>query len=231
MPDQTFLDAVLVETPKIKSLKRQLSIVQEINHLELDFESIVSHNVSETMKVLSDHSKSEWLVISWDGRISNGFLINNPLGWIVSNINSNFALFKDNGVRYIRNVVLAARPNSKDIKKLIHTTTNLCRFYNAKFTLLHVLPKDSTTNNLKKIQENSKLLLSEYKEISSLRIEKAENPTELVSELTSEYDLLVLGTPKKDTWKSMLFGTGKDQFASNSSCSVLRLTINNKVNQ
>ena len=99
--------------------------MQDLNKLEIDFESIVTHNVSETMKILSDHSKSDWLVLSWDGKISNGLLINNPLGWIVSNINSNFALFKDNGVRYIRKVVLAVRPNSKDIKKLIHTTANL----------------------------------------------------------------------------------------------------------
>ena len=142
VPDQTFLDAVLIETPKIKSLKRQLSIVQDLNNLQLDFESIVTHNVSDTMQVLSDHSKSDWLLLSWDGRISNGFLINNPLGWIVSNINSNFALFKDNGVRYIREVVLAVRPNSKDIDQLILTTANLCKFYNASFTLLHVLSKD-----------------------------------------------------------------------------------------
>jgi hypothetical protein len=226
VPDQTFLDAVLVETPKIKSLKRQLSIVQEINNLELDFESIVTHNVSDTMQVLSDHSKSDWLLLSWDGRISNGFLINNPLGWIVSNINSNFALFKDNGVRYISKVVLAVRPNSKDIKKLIMTTANICKFYNSTFTLLHVLSDDYNTDNLKEIKNNSYLLLSEYKDISSLRIEYSENPTESVSELTAEYDLLVLGTPKKDTWKTMLFGTGKDKFAVNSSCSVLRLTIN-----
>ena len=99
-----------LDTSKIKSLRRQLSIVQDLNKLDLDFESIVTHNVSNTMQVLSDHSKSDWLVLSWDGRISNGFLINNPLGWIVSNINSNFALFKDNGVRYIRKVVLAVRP-------------------------------------------------------------------------------------------------------------------------
>ena len=226
VPDQTFLDAVLIETPKIKSLKRQLSIVQDLNNLELDFESIVTHNVSDTMQVLSDHSKSDWLVLSWDGRISNGFLINNPLGWIVSNINSNFALFKDNGVRYIKEVVLAVRPNSKDIKKLIHTTANLCKFYNASFTLLHVLSKDNTKGNLEKIKKNSDSLLTNYKNIASLRIEYSEYPTESVSELTAEYDLLVLGTPKKDTWRSMLFGTGKDKFAENSSCSVLRLTVN-----
>ena len=226
VPDQTFLDAVLVETPKIKSLKRQLSIVQDLNKLQLDFESIVTHNVSDTMQVLSDHSKSDWLLLSWDGRVSNGFLINNPLGWIVSNINSNFALFKDNGVRYIREVVLAVRPNSKDIDKLIRTTANLCKFYNASFTLLHVLSKDSSKSNLEKIKNNSDLLLTEYNNIANLRIEYSDDPTLTVSELTAEYDLLVLGTPKKDTWKSMLFGTGKDKFAVNSACSVLRLTIN-----
>jgi chromate transport protein ChrA len=226
VPDQTFLDAVLIETPKIKSLKRQLSIVQDLNQLELDFESIVTHNVSDTMQVLSDHSKSDWLLLSWDGRISNGFLISNPLGWIVSNINSNFALFKDNGVRYISEVVLAVRPNSKHIKTLIHTTVNLCKFYNASFTLLHVLSEDNTKDNLEKIRKNSDSLLSECKNIASLRIEYSEDPTEAVSELTAEYDLLVLGTPKKDTWKSMLFGTGKDKFAVNSACSVLRLTVN-----
>ena len=225
VPDQTFLDAVLVETPKIKSLKRQLSIVQDVNNLELDFESIVTHNVSDTMQVLSDHSKSDWLLLSWDGRISNGFLINNPLGWIVSNINSNFALFKDNGVRYISKIVLAVRPNSKDIVKLIMTTANISKFYNASFTLLHVFSEDNTNDNLEEIKKNSELLLSEYKDISSLRIEYSEDPTESVSELTAEYDLLVLGTPKKDTWKSMLFGTGIDKFAVNSACSVLRLTI------
>ncbi|MEC7863972.1 MAG: APC family permease, partial [Bacteroidota bacterium] len=210
VPDQTFLDAVLIETPKIKSLQRQLSIVQDLNNLELDFESIVTHNVSDTMQVLSDHSKSDWLVLSWDGRISNGFLINNPLGWIVSNINSNFALFKDNGVRYISEVILAVRPNSKDLNKLIYTTANLCKFYNANFTLLHVLSKDRNKDHFEKIQKQSDTLLGDYKDIASLRIEFSENPSGTVSELTAEYDLLVLGTPKKDTWKSMLFGTGKD---------------------
>ena len=57
------------------------------------------------------------------------------------------------------------------------------------------------------------------------RIEYSDNPIEEVSKLTAEYDLLVLGTPQKDTWKSMLFGTGKDKFAEYSACSVLRLTI------
>jgi len=225
VPDQTSLDAVLIETPKIKSLKRQLSIVKDINKLYLDFESIVTHNVSDTMQALSDHSKSEWLLLSWDGKINNGFLINNPLGWIISNINSNFALFKDNGVRYIKEIVLAVRPDSKEINKLVATTAHICKFYSAQFTLLHVLPKQVKKSQVKKIKEKSNLLLKEYIDISNLRIEYSNNAIDLVSQITSEYDLLVLGTPKQDTWISMLFGTGIDKFAINSACSVLRLTV------
>lgn len=225
VPDQTFLDAVLVETPKIRSLKRQLAMVQKINNLNLDFESVVTHNVSETMQILSDHSQSDWLVLSWDGRINNGFLINNPLGWIVSNISANLALFKDNGVKYIKEVVLAVRPDSKDINKLAQTTINLCKFYKANLTLLHVISKDKDQNYIRQIKQRSNKLLESNKDIARLRIETSADPSEEVANLTSEYDLLVIGTPKKDTWKSMLFGTGKDKFAVKSACSVLRLTI------
>ena len=55
-------------------------------------------------------------------------------------------------------------------------------------------------------------------------IECSNNPFECVEELSSEYDLLVLGTPRKDTWRSVLFGT-EDLFSTQLNCSVLRLTI------
>ena len=51
------------------------------------------------------------------------------------------------------------------------------------------------------------------------------DPIGTVSEITADFDLLILGTPRKDTWMTMLFGTGTDKFAVNSTCSVLRLTI------
>ena len=47
------------------------------------------------------------------------------------------------------------------------------------------------------------------------------------SEISVEYDLLIIGTPKHNDWASILFGTGQDKFVKNSACSVLRLTIKN----
>ena len=43
--------------------------------------------------------------------------------------------------------------------------------------------------------------------------------------IQANYDLLILGTPEKDNWLSVLFSGGKDKFVQNSVCSVLRLTI------
>ena len=54
---------------------------------------------------------------------------------------------------------------------------------------------------------------------------KSNDSIEAISKASASYDLLVLGTPKVDSWRSVLFGTGKDQFTENSACSVLRLAI------
>ena len=54
---------------------------------------------------------------------------------------------------------------------------------------------------------------------------KSDNSIDAISKTSAGYDLLILGTPQKDNWISVLFGTGKDKFAEKSACSVLRLTM------
>ena len=61
-----------------------------------------------------------------------------------------------------------------------------------------------------------------------VRVGDSDSPFECVEEISSEYDLLVLGTPRKDTWRSVLFGTGKDLFNTQASC--FRIKINDKIN-
>ena len=51
--------------------------------------------------------------MGWDGRAQSGILVGNPIGWILRNVNSSFALYKDNGVRRFEKVVLALRPGRK----------------------------------------------------------------------------------------------------------------------
>jgi len=223
VPDQTSLDAFRVKRPKTKSLERMVKTLSTRLKLPINFESIATHKLSDTMQALSEITNIDWLILSWNGRAYNGIFFNNPLGWIVSNINSNFALFKCNGVIRFNNVLLAIRPNSRDSAKLIETTNKLCNYYNAEFTLLHVVPASISSDEVNDIKQKADDLLKGTKGI--LMLVPSENPIDTVSDLTAENDLLVIGTPRKDTWSAMLFGTGKDKFAVNSACSVLRLTI------
>ena len=223
VPDQTSLDAFREKRPKTKSLERMVKTLSNRLNLTINFESIATHKLSNTMQALSEVTNIDWLILGWNGRAYNGIFFNNPIGWIVSNINSNFALFKCNGVMRFNNVLLAIRPNSRDSAKLIETTNKLCNYYNAEFTLLHVVPTNMTSDEVNYIKQKANDLLKGTKGV--LMLVPSENPIDTVSDLTAENDLLVIGTPRKDTWSTMLFGTGKDKFAVNSACSVLRLTI------
>ena len=225
VPDQTSLDAFEKSTPKSNALKRVTSKLANAIDKPIEFEPIATHRLTETIQAISDQTSIDWLVLGWNGRAQNGIFFNNPLGWIVSHINSNFGLFKCSGLQNFENILLAIRPDSPDADKLIHTTNIITNHYNTKFEMLHVVRDNVSKVEIEKIKLNAEAKLTGTNGI--VRIVISNHPIDTVSELTAENDLLILGTPRKDTLKTILFGTGKDKFAVKATCSVLRLTINN----
>jgi APA family basic amino acid/polyamine antiporter len=225
VPDQTLLEAISDDNPKLKAIERQVKVLANTDKIDIAFESVVTHNIANTIQALSRQSNCEWLIFGWNGRAYNGILFNNPLGWILTNINSNFALFKDNGLMLIKKVLLAIRPSSQDIKEIIETTDKICQFYNASFTLLHVVSDELTDDEMEKIRRNAESLIASMNTKIEVMLVKSNEPLEKVADISANFDLLVLGTPRKDSFLSILFGTGQDKIATNSNCSVLRLTL------
>jgi amino acid transporter len=224
VPNQTFLDAFDKINPKVKSLERRISRLSESKNVSVDFEAAVTHDLSYTIHELSDQTHCDWLVMGWKGRAHNGILVSNPIGWLVTNINSDFALFKDNGVRYISKILIALRPGKKN-KNLVAVADRICQFYNASITLLHVVPENTSDEHIKSMEENSKSILNKISSESELLIVKNGDSINAISSISASYDLLIVGTPEKNNWLRVLFGTGKDKFTEKSACSVLRLTI------
>ena len=225
VPDQTSLDFFDKSTSKSKALQRIVKrTAVELNEV-VDFEYVVTHRLNETIQALSEKSTIEWLILGWNGRAYNGIFFNNPLGWIVSHINSNFGLFKCSGLQNFENILLAIRPNSPDILKLIKATDKISKGFNTDFNMLHVVNSNITDDEINILRSTADQNL--IGTCGKLTVIKSDDPIYTVSELTSEYDLLVLGTPRKDNLKSIFFGTGKDKFAVNATCSVLRLTVKN----
>jgi len=224
IPNQTFLDAITDENPKIASLERRISRLAEIKNLNIDFEAAVTHDLSKTIHDLSDQTNCDWLVMGWNGRAHSGILVSNPIGWLVTHIDSDFALFKDNGVKYISKVLIALRPGRKD-KNFIAVAERISQFYNASLSLLHVVPENMTDESIEQMKNNSSKLLEKAVSKSEVIIIKSDDSINTISRISASYDLLILGTPQKGNWISVLFGTGKDKFTERSACSVLRLTM------
>ena len=226
IPNQTFLDAFKQDTPKVVSIARRLNKLSLSQKLNIDFESVVTHEVSNTVAQLSGQTNCDWLVMGWNGKAHSGLLIRNPIGWLLTHVDSNFALFKDNGIKNIGKVLIALRPGRKD-KNFLTVAERVCSFYGASLTLLHIVTPSFTENAVKKMEAKSTQLLSELKVSNNLKIIKSEDPLNSISTLSSDYDLLILGAPEKDSWISLLLGVGRDRFTENSACSVLRLTMKN----
>ena len=222
VPSQTDLDVFLEDSPTENSLKRRLSRISKSQKVLVDFEAVVTHELSDTINQLSSQSSCDWLVMGWDGRPTTGIFVTNPIGWLLANINSNLALYRDNGVRYVGKVLLALRPGRKD-KNFIGIAKNVCDYFKASLTLLHVMPENSSTTETIKHRSSEKLKQSEVK--AEVLVVKSPNPVETISKISAGYDLLILGTPEKDNWIKVLFGGGKDKFTERAACSVLRITL------
>ena len=222
VPNQTFLEAVEINNPESESKKRRLEKLGKYKNLKISYESITTHDVANSIDNITGQSKCKWLVMEWDGREHAGIFVGNPIGWLLRNVNSNLALFKDNGVRRFSKVLIALRPGRRN-QAFINVADKICQHFDASLTLLNIISENERkTSSLKKTSED---VISSTKSKSELKIIKSNSPAETISEESAGYDLLILGTPEKDNWIRVLFGAGEDKFVKKAACSVLRLTI------
>ncbi|MCH1485591.1 MAG: universal stress protein [Flavobacteriaceae bacterium] len=222
VPNQTDYSVFMQDSPASTSLKRRIKRLSESKNLSVGFDAVVTYELSQTINRLSAQDTCKWLVMGWGARPNSGIFITNPIGWLLANINSNLALYKDNGVRYIGKVVLALRPGRKD-KNFIGIADSVCKHFGASLTLLHVVPQNGQKTETIKYRSEEKL--KQYNVKANVEIIKSDKPVDTISEISAGYDLLILGTPEKDNWIKVLFGGGKDKFTERAACSVLRITL------
>jgi amino acid transporter len=225
VPDQTRLADVLDDDPKVNALNRRISVMAKEHSIDVDFDAAVTHDLVKTIQDISEQTHCRWLVAGWNGRqTANSIFVRNPMGWLLTHIDSNFALFLDNGVRYIRQIVVAVRPGRQN-PEFIKACDRIAQFYGAELTLMRVTMPKATEEERQELKAQSQALLSYCSSPAKLRVEVSADPVQALSEASAEYDLLVIGTPTKDNWLDVLVGVNKDRFAKNAACSVLRLTF------
>jgi basic amino acid/polyamine antiporter, APA family len=224
VPDITDLDALLEDSPVITSLNRRITAMSRDRLVDVDFESAVTHDLVGTVHKISMQTHCNWLVAGWDGRSGQGLFVRNPIGWLVTHLDSSFALFKDNGVRYIRRILVALAPGRNE-KSFVIACDHIASFYNAEITLIRVVDDKTSEADVEKLHRKSEILLHNTKAKSEVIILKGNAPVKIIADASAAYDLLIIGPPVKGGRLDVLFGTDKDKFADSAACSVLRLSI------
>ena len=144
----------------------------------------MTHELSDTINQLSSQSSCEWLVMGWDGRSHSGIFISNPIGWLLANINSNLALYKDNGARYVGKILLALRPGRKD-KNFIGIARNVCLYYGATLSLLHVVSEETSDRTTETVRSRSQEKLKEVNAKAKIMVVRSSNPVQTISDMSA----------------------------------------------
>ena len=113
---------------------------------------LTTHDVANSINNITGQSACKWLVMEWDGRESSGIFIGNPIGWLLRNVNSSLALFKDNGVRSFSRVLIAVRPGRRN-KRFIDVADKICRHFGASLTLLNIVSESANNQKIKRTEK------------------------------------------------------------------------------
>lgn len=220
VPEQTILGA-LDDAPAFLSLRRRLRVMAEEEGVPIEFHSVHSRDIVRTVHAVTTRVNCDYLVLRWRGRSRWALMPYNPLGWLVDHLDCNLALFRDAGVRYIREIMVYAEPGPHDAL-VVGTADDLARRWGARVTL--VRPITPETNTQKRTAETAYLReLSELCEAPArvALVEGSELDATLIKE-SALYDLIVMASPESGFLRRLL-GTPTDRVARQAACSVLML--------
>lgn len=222
VPEQTTLDALAGDDPRITSVARRIMAMAEDEGLDVEFKSIYSRDLIETVYEVSDQLHCEWLVMQWEGRRQDALTIRNPLGWLKDHVSCNLAIFSDAGVRYIRNVLALPKPGSHDTL-VASVADHLARLNKGDLTFAQYLPPGVSDEQ----RAASSSYLEQMRELttgdSRIEIIEGKSAPLAIGETSIGYDLIVTVEPPGGNVWSRLPGRREEQVTERAACSVLRV--------
>jgi APA family basic amino acid/polyamine antiporter len=223
VPEQTTLQDVIEEPAEVRSLRRRVDAMAQEKNTPISFDPVVSHDVSKSIYEISQCVHCRWLLVEWRGRNRGALTVHNPIGWLKSHLQCNLAIFKDKGVRYIRNIMVLLKDDYND-KIVLETADHLASVNKADVTLMQHIPKNVSTDSQDKIFENLKELSHELDAFTKVKLLTGPNDIEDIVAQTVEYDLFIMGS-EDHSWKESFFGSKDDRIIARASCSVMAVHV------
>jgi APA family basic amino acid/polyamine antiporter len=222
VPEQIYLADALEEDQTSVALSRRIHAMAEAEGVELEYDKTVTRDVVDTIHKVAGRLHCEWVVMEAAGRRRFGISFQNPLGWLQDHLSCNLAVFKDAGIRHIRQILVFAEPGPND-SLVVTTADHLAQLYNAELNFVSFVkdttPTPSTEAPSKYISQLKALCVSPTKTISI----SGDNEFDAIAKITGAYDLMIMGAAPNRTLAAHLLGTRKDDLTRRAGCSVLWL--------
>lgn len=219
-PEQIDLDVVLEDTPLVNSMRRRVAATAEMAHNEIRFSPVVTHDEIGTVHRAAQHPSCRWLVKQW--RLPRTARMRDPRAWLHNHLPCNLALFRDAGVRYIREILVFAEPGPDDAL-VVSTADHIAAIEGARLTFIRWMPDDADQVELAAAGDYLDQVRVTCTVDNEVRVVRGPSFLEAMTAATVDYDLLVMGAPEESFVDSMVRGTVKDRLTAKAACSVLRL--------
>ncbi len=221
VPEQLGLESAREDDAALRSLARRVEAMADEKSLSLEFHAIASRDLVRTVHAVTQRVDSEWLVMGWRGQPHRALVPYNPLGWLINQLDLNLALFKDAGVRYVREILVFAEPGPHDAL-VVSTADYLAALWGAELTLVRFVPDSAPMTTLQAETD----YLAQLKQLCSAPAKelviRGRRLSRAMARASAGYDLLVMGAPDLTLLK-MLRGNPHARIMSHAACSVLTL--------
>ena len=222
VPEQLHLADVLQEDKQSNALSRRIHVMAEEEGVEMEYNHTVSRDVVLTIHEVADRLLCEWVVMESSHRRNRGITFQNPLGWLQDHLPCNLAVFKDAGVRYIRQILVYAEPGPHD-SLVVSTADHLAKIYKAELNFVCFIKDELDAAAAQARADYVDQLMQMC--VSKTKAVVLHGPDELnaIEAATQDDDLLIMGAPPDRSVLGRWFGTPKDRLTRNAACSVLWL--------
>ena len=222
VPEQLMLAGFGADNVQVDSAIRRVRAFADELHQDISVQKHMTRDVVRSIHEVSRLVSCQWLLMEWRGQADRRILSSTPLGWLIDHLECNLALFKDAGVRTVREILVLTEPGPHDAL-VAGTADHLAAVHRAKLTFVRFVeetaPADVEEGELAYLEQLRKLCEAE----SAATVVRGRHMVRTVAALTSGFDLLVTGAPRDPRLSDYLRPSPVEQLTRAAACSVLRL--------
>jgi APA family basic amino acid/polyamine antiporter len=230
VPYQAQLTSFLEADTETEALAERAAQIGEQAHVEVEFHDIVTHNAKNALHTHATTTDADWIVMEWPTRGELHYIIRHPFSWWLNNPPCDLAIFLDRAGAYdgetrddFRRILVLAEPGPYD-SLMVHVADCLAATQmDARVTLFWPISENADAIEVDQNRQYHEQLSSLCASPCDSRIVRGPDTLSTIRDVSADYDLLIMGAPEENTFRTLFKGSKEHRAASAAACSVLKL--------